>query len=107
MSTHEHLYRWEYTDTFAGEANYCWVKRGIIRDSEAKRQAYTPDHWRATQRRILKAAKREAGLTGVRCERRDFGDMVAYYPHGMCTVLFVMINQEFFAVDGDPEPVEA
>lgn len=103
----DHLYRWEYTDTFAGEANYSWVKRGIIRDREHKRQSYTLDHWREVRRRVLKAAKREAGLTGVRCERRDFGDIIAYYPRGMCTVLFVEINCEFFPADGDPVPVDA
>jgi len=103
----EHLYRWEYTDTFAGEANYCWVKRGIIRDSEHRRQTYTPDHWREVRARICKAAKREAGLTGVRCDREDWGDMIAYRPRGMATILFVEINREFFAADGDPDPVDA
>jgi len=41
------MYRIEITDTFAGEANYCWVKRGATR---AK-----------TRRGIIRAVKRLAG----------------------------------------------
>ena len=51
----------EYTDTFGGEANYCWVKR----------------------------AKAKMGLTGVRGKRFDHGDMIEFRPYRSCTVLFV------------------
>ena len=30
----------EYTDTFAGESNYCWVKRAVITMPELTRYGY-------------------------------------------------------------------
>ena len=24
------IFKFEYTDTFGGDANYCWIKRGTI-----------------------------------------------------------------------------
>ena len=98
----ENLYRWEYTDTFGGEANYAWVRRGLI-NCEHKHFP-TPDLWPKKKRAIVRAAKREAGLSGVRCKVADYGDQVALWPNGMCTVLFVDLG-EFFARDGDPTPV--
>jgi len=100
----EHLYRWEYTDTFAGEANYCWVRRGIIRDAQPRREVYVAGDWDKIKQRICNAARREAGLAGVKSRRSDFGDMVRY-DQG-CTVLFVELG-EFWPVDGDSEPVSA
>lgn len=44
------MYHIEVTDTFGGEANYCWVKRGTTRAN--------------TRRGLLKAAKDLAGWTG-------------------------------------------
>jgi hypothetical protein len=67
--------RIEYTDTFCGEANYCWVRRF---DVESK-----------TELGIVRKAKKELGLTGVRCYRSDFGDMVEYRPNGLNTVMFI------------------
>lgn len=98
------LYRWELTDTFGGEANYCWVKRGIIRDKEPASSSIWADNWEAAKRRVCLAARREAGLTGVRSKRSDYGDMVRY-DQG-CTVLFVELG-EFFETPDDPEPVDA
>lgn len=66
----------EYTDTFGREANYSWVKRGRIKAPENKRV-------------LIRAAKRWAGLTGVKCDTTDFGDMIEIRPQGMCTVLFI------------------
>lgn len=74
-------YTYEYTDTFGGEANYCWVRRGRVKASSLLGAA--------------RIAKRELGLNGVRCRVDTFGDMNAYYPQGSCTVLFVS-EQDLF-----------
>lgn len=68
----------EYTDTFGGEANYSWVKRQEIT---------VPDN--TSEREISRRAKLAIGLTGVKCRREEIGEMVALYPQGCCTVLFI------------------
>ena len=68
-------YSVEYTDTFGGEANYCWVKRARVdgpNDAAVKR-----------------AAKAAMGLTGVRGTWDSYGDAFTFHPRGSCTVLFV------------------
>jgi hypothetical protein len=67
----------ELTDTFSGEANYSWVRRTTI------------DVKTATRRAVMRAAKRAAGLSGVRGTSYDSGDMLTFRPHGQCVVLFV------------------
>lgn len=72
----------EYTDTFGGEANYCWVKRAeFTLDGAASRTA------------ILRKAKALMGLSGVKGRLDDYGDSYAFRPYGSCTVLFV--NTEY------------
>ena len=77
----------EYTDTFGGEANYCWVKRRTIAlslcdgDDAAARRRY--------EARIKREAKAAMGLTGVRGEWSCVGEDYEFRPRGMCTVLFV------------------
>lgn len=68
----------EYTDTFGGEANYCWVERaelnlpvGISRAALARR------------------AKAAMGLSGARGRGYHNGDMYEFRPYGSCTVMFV------------------
>jgi hypothetical protein len=68
----------EYTDTFAGEANYSWVRRAEIELPEG-----------ATDRQLVRAAKAAIGLTGVRCRKEDYGDSVTLRPIGSCTVVFI------------------
>jgi hypothetical protein len=66
----------EYTDTFGGEANYCWVRRATV-DGKGKRS-------------ILRRARAALGLTGVRGRiTADFGDEWHWVPRGCCTVLMV------------------
>lgn len=67
----------EYTDTFAGEANYSWVRRAYIPSDGLSRLA------------LIRRAKAWAGLSGVRCDVDDYGDSYAIRPRGMATVLFV------------------
>lgn len=70
-------YQAEYTDTFGGEANYSWVQR---RTFEASDKA--PNHV------LVRRAKKAVGLCG-RHRTEDIGDIIAVYPRGSCTVLFI------------------
>lgn len=67
----------EYTDTFGGEANYCWVDRYTIRVDSDSRGA------------VMRAAKKAAGLAGVRGRTVEYGDMFDFRPYRSATVLFV------------------
>lgn len=67
----------EHTDTFCGEANYCWVRR-----------AQLPPRTAWSDRAIVRAAKAWAGLTGIRCRVDNYGDTIAIYPRGICHVVF-------------------
>lgn len=76
------VYEYEYTDTFGGEANYCWVKRGSIAACES-------ENGRATTRDAKRKAKAAVGLSGIRGEWSEYGDTLEFRPRGMCSVLFV------------------
>jgi hypothetical protein len=87
-------YEYEYTDTFAGEANYCWVKRGKVAMPELPNYGYdgANGYTRANKiekRELMKKVKRELGLTGVRGITYNHGDMVEFRPYRSNTVLFV------------------
>ena len=75
--------RWncEMTDTFAGEANYSWVRRGttLIREG-------------ASHLAIMRKVKAELGLSGVRCRVCDHGNMIELKPYGQCTVSFASVE---------------
>ena len=71
----------ELTDTFGGDANYSWVRR---RQFAIKRDA--------SDASIVRRAKSELGLTGVRCVRSDLGDMIELRPCGSCTVAFISFD---------------
>lgn len=67
----------ELTDTFGGEANYSWVHRASFPcDGMSDRQ-------------IERKARELVDLTGIRCSREDYGDMVAWRPHNACLVAFL------------------
>jgi hypothetical protein len=72
---------YELTDTFGGEANYTWVQRGVV--------AADSDN---TNHTIVRRAKASAGLSGIRCRKEDYGDMIALYPQGLNMVLFINIG---------------
>ena len=76
MSTYEY----EYTDTFGGEANYCWVERGEIKAPDIKT--------------AMRRARKELGLAG-RKGKADFWDCLSarWSPSGCCTVLFVNFKE--------------
>ena len=56
----------EITDTFGGEANYCWVERMEINDNDL------------TNRQILKRVREKYGITCKLRKVLDCGDMVRY-----------------------------
>ena len=74
-----HKWHFEYTDTFAGEANYSWVQRD---------EQNAPNG--ISDRALMRRAKAWAGLTGCRGKKVDLGETIAFYPSGSCTVLFIM-----------------
>lgn len=78
-------YQIEITDTFGGEANYSWVKR-----YDLPLDLYEDGRRRA--KRLIRAAKRAAGWTGMRCAVEDYGDGFTLRPAGRgapCVIMFV------------------
>lgn len=69
---------WEITDTFCGEANYAWVKRGELELPE-----------NASELAIVRAVKKAIGWNGVQCRKESLGEIVALYPSGSCAVCFI------------------
>lgn len=68
----------EYTDTFGGQANYCWVRRATIEASG-----------NASRATIMRKAKSAVGISGMRGRTYDMGDGFEFRPYRCCTVLFV------------------
>jgi hypothetical protein len=68
----------EMTDTFGGEANYSWVRRGEVSLREG-----------ASDLALVRAVKAELGLTGVRCQREEYGEQIVLRPVGACVVVFI------------------
>lgn len=94
-----HKYEVEYTDTFAGEANYCWVRRDIIHMPDLTHYGY--DGWnnyskanRVFQRELMRKAKAAVGLTGTRGRVDRYGDSIKFRPYRMHTVMFVNYRGE-------------
>jgi hypothetical protein len=71
-------YQIEVTDTFGGEANYCWVRRERINPPE-----------QPSRRSLVRQAKAFAGWTGLRADVSDIGDMIEIRPRGLCQICFV------------------
>ena len=68
----------EVTDTFGGEANYCWVHRFSFEMDETK-----------SDLAIVRHAKQLAGWSGLRCKREDWGEDIVLRPYGICQIMFV------------------
>lgn len=84
----------EYTDTFGGEANYCWVKRETVTMPELTHYGYDggSNYAKANRvynRELVKRAKAAIGLTGVRGKGYWNGDDYEFRPYRMCTVMFI------------------
>lgn len=92
------VYEYEYTDTFAGEANYCWVKRGKVTMPELTHYGYdgSTNYSRAERianRELMKAVKAKLGLTGIRGRTYHYGDTIEFRPYGLATVLFITYTE--------------
>lgn len=88
---------YEYTDTFAGEANYSWVKRGTITMPELTHYGYDGSNnyvktSKTFERELMKAVKSEVGLTGRAGIKSSYGDVIEFRPYRSNTVLFITIN---------------
>lgn len=68
----------EHTDTFAGEPNYCWVRRHKFEAAD-----------NASRRTLVMRAKELCGLTGHRCDVTEYGDDITIKPHDFHEVVFV------------------
>lgn len=89
-----HTYQYEYTDTFAGESNYSWVKRGEVTMPDLTYYGY--DGFtryakvnRIFERELMRKVKAKLGLTGIRGTKDSYGDLIEFRPYGLATVLFI------------------
>ena len=73
-------YTYEYTDTFGGERNYCWVNRGEVNARSAKH--------------AMRLARACVGLTGCRGRYSDVGYYAEWVPNNCCTVLSVEVSND-------------
>ncbi|MDB4261358.1 hypothetical protein N9878_00685 [bacterium] len=93
-------YNIEYTDTFGGEANYCWVKRATVHMPELTHYGYDggSNYSKANkifERELMKRAKAEIGLTNVRGIKEDFGGDISFRPHCSNTIMFITFADEY------------
>lgn len=88
----------EYTDTFAGEANYSWVIRETVHMPELTHYGFDGSYGygkanKIFRRELMRKAKAAMGLTGVRGTTRDYGDDIEFRPYRSCTVMFVTYKE--------------
>ena len=88
----------ELTDTFAGEANYSWVKRARVYMPELTHYGYdgSTNYSRTNKianRELMRKAKAEMGLTNVRGVTSHYGDMIEFRPYGSATVMFITYSE--------------
>ncbi len=93
-----HVYNVEYTDTFAGEANYSWVTRANVYMPELTHYGYDggTNYVRANKianRELMRKAKATMGLTNVRGTTTHYGDMIEFRPYGRATVMFITYSE--------------
>lgn len=89
-------FEYEYTDTFGGEANYSWVKRGSVTMPDLTHYGYdgSQGYFKANRtfnRELVKKVKAALGLTGVRCERDIVSDVIELRPRGSNTIIFISL----------------
>lgn len=89
-----HKYDVELTDTFGGEANYCWVRRAVVEMPELTHYGYDggTNYAKANrifQRELMRKAKAAVGLTGIRGRTDHNGHYSEFHPYGLLQVMFV------------------
>jgi len=72
----------ELTDTFGGEANYCWVKRATFECPED-----------TSDLAIVRRAKKLVGLTGCQCKTSSLGDGFELRPAGASLACFIAFGE--------------
>ena len=80
------VYEYEHTDTFSGEANYAWVKRGTVTMPDLTHYAKVNKTFR---RELIRAVKAATNLTGLRCNVEEYADGYRIRPCGLNQVVFV------------------
>ncbi|MEG7603128.1 hypothetical protein, partial [Listeria monocytogenes] len=70
--------QYEVTDTFGGEANYSWVKRGKIEKGNKE----------FSNLAAIRAVKKAIGWNGLRCKVYDEGDYITIIPSGICQICY-------------------
>ena len=70
--------RYEHTDTFGGQANYSWAKRGTIK---------LPKN--VSDLKIVRDVKKALGLTGIPCHRENWSGTIVLRPKGICQIVFI------------------
>lgn len=68
----------EYTDTFGGEANYCWVRRAKLELPEG-----------LSDLAVVRRAKAALGISGMRGRTERYGDSFTFRPYRSCTIAFI------------------
>ena len=71
----------EVTDTFGGQANYSWVRRGKLR---------VPDD--ISDLALVRRIKSVAGYSGIRGQTYVSGDSVEIRFPGRCVVIFANVR---------------
>ena len=71
----------EVTDTFGGEANYCWVERSKLR---------VPDD--ISDLALVRRIKSAAGYSGIRGRATVIGDSVEIRFPDRCVVIFANVR---------------
>jgi hypothetical protein len=89
----------EYTDTYAGMANYSWVNRQRVTMPELTHYGYDGgmNYAKANRiynRELMRKAKAAVGLTGVRGTRHEHGDTIEFRPYRIATVMFINYSGE-------------
>ena len=89
----------ELTDTFAGVANYSWVKRATVTMPELTHYGYDGGTNYAkvnkvAKRELMRAAKATMGLTGIKGRTHDYGDTLEFRPYRLLQVMFITYKDE-------------
>jgi hypothetical protein len=74
---------YEVTDTFGGESNYSWVKRGKVKCKPGEEY---------TNLAAVRRVKRAIGWNGVKCRVESDGDTITLYPRGVHQVCFISFH---------------
>lgn len=88
------IYTFEATDTFNGEANYSWCKRGTVVTGNINDYGFDGTHgydraWARMDAHAVREAKAALGLTGVRCDREMWDATIVLRPRGSNTIVFI------------------